>query len=219
VKKVVYTCVTDGIDDLLPPLTHRPEYEYVCFTDRPFKSKSWKMRPLLKKLDDPRRTARYHKTLGCNEIDADMTLWQDGKIQLSADPDRLFSQLNGSAVALFRHPKRDCAYREGVRVIHLRKSDPMLVKTQMRAYHEEGHPENWGLFETGVVARSRQAQKLNKLWWEQIEEFTERDQISLPFVLRKHSIDFTVFREPYDNDLFTRREHGFTDHLQELKIL
>jgi len=44
---VVYTCITDDYDWLLPPLFTRADVRYICFTDRPrIRSRGWELRSI-----------------------------------------------------------------------------------------------------------------------------------------------------------------------------
>jgi hypothetical protein len=159
--------------------------------------------------------------VGCNEIDADMTIWQDGKIQFTQSAECLFDVMGDHTVSLFRHPKDDCVYEECRKVVRLRKDNHLVVKKQMAVYREAGHPINWGLFESAVVVRNNsKAVGLNDAWWREIESHSIRDQISLPYVLRKHGIDFHVINLPYrGNVLFSIREHPITNHYLRLPVL
>ena len=51
-KKVVYTCITGGYDNLIDPSYVTEGYDYVCFTDNlELKSKVWEIRPLPKETE------------------------------------------------------------------------------------------------------------------------------------------------------------------------
>ena len=68
-KSVVYTCVTNGYDDIAEiavPSFVNCKWDYVCFTDNPEHIKAgrlgvWKMRPLSYTQLDDTRNNRWHK--------------------------------------------------------------------------------------------------------------------------------------------------------------
>lgn len=214
-KRIIFTCVTDGIDNLQDP-KETCDAEYICFTEDKISSKVWKPVPLLKRFKCPRLTARYHKTIGANELDADISLWQDGKVTFLRSPEEFFQR----GIKLFLHPKRQCIYDEAIRVIHLKKDDPSTVKKQTRKYRKEGMPTNQGLYETAIVVRDKTMRELNKLWWQEIKNESIRDQISLPYLLWKHKVKPAIFDiDYYSNDLFEVTEHPFINHLTRIKLL
>ena len=60
------------------------------------------------------------------------------------------------------------------------------VQDQVNEYGKDGHPEHWGLWATGVIARQHTAEmrKLGTAWAEEIEWWSFQDQLSQPYVLR-----------------------------------
>ena len=50
-KKVVYTCISGQYDILTDPVFINKEFDYVCFTDQPFYSEVWQIRPIPEELN------------------------------------------------------------------------------------------------------------------------------------------------------------------------
>jgi hypothetical protein len=212
-QKIVFTCITNGIDQLQDPLIVSKDCKYICFTDKNIESEIWQCRPLLKSFNCPRLTARYHKTIGANEIESDVSIWQDGKIQFLRNHSHLFKQ----EFLIRKHPVRNCAYDEAIRVIHLKKDDPRIIKRQIKQYQKEGFPVKFGLYETSVVVRHRRFFDFNEKWWDEIKNNSIRDQISLPYIFWKLSITPKYIRDT--DTLFETKEHPFIDYYSRIPLL
>lgn len=209
-RKLVYTCVTNDYDILEDPKVVSKDYDYVCFTDNPQKVSIWNQVPLLKTLSTPRLTSRYHKIAGSNLLQSRQYLWQDAKITLNCNPDILFNMTNLKPLCLIKHPARNCIYTEGSCTVKMGKSDPVVTENQLSYYRNNGYPENNGLYETAILIRenTEEIRQFNDLWWHEVETYTQRDQISLPYVLDKAQIPFSIMNLLYHKtDLFFLKDH------------
>jgi hypothetical protein len=61
------------------------------------------------------------------------------------------------------------------------------VLEQADAYSLAGHPERWGLWATGVIARRHTdaVRELGVRWLHETERWSFQDQISQPYALRE----------------------------------
>lgn len=134
-----------------------------------------------------RRTARYYKTMVHEILDADVTVWVDANIRLLIKPAIAIKWLGKGNLAAFKHPDRRCLYQEVRACIEFGKSDKAMLRRQAAVYRAAGMPASWGLASTRCVVRQNTADQraLNEAWWKQIREYSERDQVSLPFVCWK----------------------------------
>ena len=210
---VVYTAIFGHIpDELRPPgrVAPDPSVRYLCFTDRIDRSKRigpWELGPPLWTHPDPRRMARYHKTLShLVAPEAELTVWLDGNIQLRVDPWTLVERHlgDGLEVAAFKHRDRDCVYDELEACLRLEKDGAERMTHQVARYRAQGYPPRHGLAETGVLARrhSDRVREFNRSWWDEIEQGSVRDQLSFNFVLWRLGLDYDRFpgqsiRSPY----------------------
>ena len=94
-------------------------------------------------------------------------------------------------IALFIHPDRDCIYDEGVVLENdfrfKGKGYPFLQ--QIESYRDQGYPEHNGLLACGVIVRNTSLSILSKVendWWNEVNRWTFRDQLSFPYVLWKN---------------------------------
>jgi Protein of unknown function (DUF616) len=194
-RKVVYTCVTDSYDRVLAPLVVEPDVDYVVFSDRADQQvpAPWQLRTILRRERNARMTARWHK-LHPHMLfsDHELSLYVDSNIALKAPVGALAEQmLAGAPIALFRHPERNCPYREAEVVARHRLDSDAIVEAQMTYYRAKGFPAGSGLHNSGVMFRRHADPVLAGFledWWRQLKIFSHRDQLSLDFMLRRHAI-------------------------------
>ena len=136
----------------------------------------------------PRRTARHYKALAHYYVDADVTIWLDGNVRLLKPPEWIVSEYLGDAdLAIFKHPDRNCLYDEAAFCAKMGKDAAIVLQKQTAHYIKEGMPRRWGLPETRCVIRrnTEQMAQLGDTWWNEMQEHSVRDQVSLPYVCWK----------------------------------
>lgn len=191
---VVYTCITAGYDDL-PAITH-PEHAvtYVCFTDGPAQeANGWQVRPLPRRLGDPvleNRFVKMHPHLLFP--DHARSVYVDGNILLKPGV-RAFAEnaLRENDLALYTHPFRDCIYEEAEECAGIGHDWAWNFARQMRRYRSEGMPAHHGLYECNILFRRHHASAVSAVmeaWWLEFLQGVRRDQLSLPYLLRKHAL-------------------------------
>jgi hypothetical protein len=222
VNIVVYTAIFGRIDHLWSPLPIvSRNAQHVCFTDKPkhsvglwthrltekwpvivegsqrFRAKKqiWNVR-VVKPMYGARRTARYYKALAHKHFpDADVTIWLDGNVRLLIPAAQAVKKwLRNSNMAIFNHPDRDCLYKEANFCAQSGKGNPVRLSKQTAVYRKAGMPENWGMPETKCVIRRNtpQVTELNELWWQQLKQYSVRDQVSLPYCCWKLGLKWRV---------------------------
>jgi hypothetical protein len=199
---IVYTALFGNIDPLWAAAPHKTQARFVVFTDtvrqevgqwggnpprlsggaqaRPAR---WEQRVAPAEYG-ARRTARYYK---CNPHlffpDADVSIWVDSNVRLRLTPEQAVARWLKHDLATFKHPDRDCVYREARACVKMRKDDRAILEGQAAVYRAVGMPARWGLAETRVVIRRHTAAiaQLNDAWWQEIVHYSQRDQIAFPF--------------------------------------
>ena len=226
-KIAVYTVITGGYDNLKSPVYADDSIDYYAVTDS--ESLSVNMRnggglnfrvlrvpEHLSGLNSVRQQ-RYIK-LHPDEVLSeeatgrkyDYTVYIDGSLRITCDIKPLVYSLieSGKSIAIHEHFIRDCIYDEAFACYLANKADIRLIRKQMDFYRSEGMPEHFGLPETPTIIRKCNDSYLQKVmheWWLQIDRFTHRDQLSLPYVLWKNGLDMSyifslgnnVWRNPY----------------------
>ncbi len=206
-RYVVYTAVVGGYDDLPPPKYGPPGADFVVFSDTPINFDGWVVRPLNYQHPDPTRSARFvklHPHLYFPEYEH--SIWIDANIGVQGDVGLFVDKLGDRLVGAIPHPLRECIYEEGVECIARRKDDAAIITRHLESYRTQGVPENLGLWETNVLVRRHNDPdciKFMAAWWREIQAGSRRDQLSLPVVQRKHSIEIV----PLDRQGVSAREH------------
>jgi len=212
----VYTAILSGFDNLRTPLcAPEPGVRFICFTDCPVlpRVEPWEFRPVHRIVDpacdvigaeydtlDDARTSRLPKILPHLVLpeDCDYSIWHDGNFQMKASPSETISKLLRTADwAAHKHPGRDCIYREAEILLKEKIGTAALVERQIeRCRNVYGHPEGFGLWANGFIARRHNAATaaLNERWWDLFQSGCERDQISFPVALRQSGVSIETIR-------------------------
>lgn len=197
-KKVVFTAIFGNYDNLKTPEYINPDWDYVCFTDnKNIESDVFTVKHVNQRFENVTKNARMIKLLShLFLINYEFSLWIDGSVKLRGkNIDELVNHnLSSNYISLHNHVKRDCVYEEADACMLAKKDGNDILARQIAEYRNEGLPESVGVFETAEIARRQWApevQMLNSLWWQQLDAFSIRDQVALPFVFWKH--DFTSF--------------------------
>jgi hypothetical protein len=144
-----------------------------------------------------RMTTRWHK-LHPHVLfpQHDLSLYIDGNVYLKQEVRPLIERMSALAkIALFRHPERGCPYEEAAVVKRYRLDDPAIVDTQMSYYRRLGYPANRGLYAASIQIRRHNDPDLVAFledWWRHLKAFSQRDQLSLNFMLLRHRIEAAV---------------------------
>ena len=213
-KIAVYTAVIGNIDRLWSALVRQSKADFVAFVDsHKLEVGHWSANQELRLRDSPslptweqrivevpygdRRTARYYKCLPHRVMpDADIWIWVDGNVRPRIAPITMVRKWlpKGSDLATFNHPDRSDIWEEVDACIRFKKDRPKVLREQLRAYSNDGHPRRWGLAETKVVIRRNTPEMvaLNEEWWEEIMKYSLRDQVSLPHVCWRRGVKWSV---------------------------
>ena len=192
----VYTCVTNGFD-----YTRHQKMidgvDFYYFTDGkndPSPQIGWKvcrMSDATLSDIDPRRSAKIIKV---NPFMSDIlkgyryTIWIDGSMQIMSSTfvPEILSYLSSGMVISPHFDGRKCAYGEAT--IRPAKYAKEPLDQQVEFYKKEGFPENYGLYECGLMARDMTnsiVKDFSDLWLEQNFSWSYKDQVSFPYCLWK----------------------------------
>jgi hypothetical protein len=193
-KNVIYTCITDGYDMLINHTYVDDNWDYVCFTDdlsiSSVGNSSWHIRPLHFAKCDNIRNQRWHKIhphILFPEYQS--SVWLDGNVNILdrhifTDFDKAINEHRLASIA--PHPERNCVYDEFIACVELGKDDERILNKQLSLIKKFGYPKRNGLFETNVIYRDHHNYRISEVmkdWWWWIENYSRRDQLSLPYVL------------------------------------
>lgn len=178
------------------PSIHHIDADYYCFSDNPPKESIWKIGEFYDFSIDPlfkhRMNAKLYKILSFLFAPGyDYYFWVDCTHMVQMKPSEIVDlYLKESDIAVFKHPERNCLYQEGEKVKQLNYDYHVKVDAQINYYKQMGYPENNGLYELPafVYRNTSQIRQLMMSWWENINKFSSRDQISFPYVCYKLGI-------------------------------
>lgn len=198
-KPVIYTVNIDGRDEIKDPPFATPLCDYVCFTDNSsLKSKVFDIE-LVATTENPALACREYKTLPHKFFpDYSKSLYMDGNMRL-VTPDHLGfinKYLHDSSFVIFPNPDRKNVREEVDMCKRTRKADPDALEAQYRQYLEEGFPDNIPLINGSfILRRHNELEVINfdALWWLEIFNRTQRDEVSFPYVAWKTALDYSLF--------------------------
>ena len=197
-KIIVYTSIFGNYDPLIEPLYVSDRCEYWAITDQEVPENSvWKKYnveniPGFNELDG------YHKSKFCKMFphilfpNNEFSIWVDGNVQIVADLFPLVDRLKDDKfIATFQNPFHDCIYTEMNYNICENNVSIDAMTEQVDFYKKEGLPKHFGMRELTIIVREHsrlECVKLMESWWEQVNRFTMRDQMSFPYIIWKNGM-------------------------------
>ena len=212
-KCVIYTSIVGDSDVLLDPDVIEDDVEYICFTDNiKIKSSVWKIIHVDFQYRDPRRLAKIFKVLPHKIFKSQKySIWIDGNVKIISPITGLLNHKsfnNNNGFAFFKHPSRNCAYKEAKACLKWGRDNKELITKQMLQYKEEGFPMEYGLIWGGVIFREHhKVNNLMEAWWNEIERFSVRDQLSFNYCTYKLGVVPLFFDSNDVKKYFVRSMH------------
>lgn len=190
-KFAIYTAVVGNYDTIRQPLAVDERFDYYLFSnDIPEERIGvWKVCPIPYNNPIQTKIARWVKTHPIELLpDYRYTIWMDGSLQIKS---ALFYdniiQLSSKHIPIScrKHPDRDCVYDEAaICALWKLEREPILLDW-IHVLLNKKLPHHWGLFETNILFRENtvQVQQLNNRWWNYINQYSKRDQLSFTLSL------------------------------------
>ena len=206
----IYTAVFGGKDEVRDPIKYEENenIDYFLITDDlEIKSKCYNI--IYKKpiYDDITKNARYYKIHGLEEFkNYDFVIWHDANLQIVHNKIlKILKFAEYKGIAFFKHSERNCIYDEAVKCIQLEKDYPLNILKQIFGYYIYGIRNNIGLYDTSIVVKNNKliSEELLELWWSEIKYKSRRDQLSLPYSLKKYNIEPGIIEGRRENNEFT----------------
>lgn len=201
---VVCAAFTKDIGREINLPTEQPEFDnvsYHLFTNIK-NSRSTKWSIYFEKLEgDPRLAAREVKTCIHKFVpDADYWLWIDSNCLIKRDPRDLLKYVESCDIAVMPHPERSNIIEEAQTIFKWKNDQSKNLQFQIDEYYKEGYIPS-SLYETKVLLRrnTEKIRKFNELWWDNLKNYSIRDQISFPYVAWKTKTFINTF--PGNNSL------------------
>ncbi|MFD2826875.1 glycosyltransferase domain-containing protein [Leeuwenhoekiella polynyae] len=197
-KKVIFTSLVGDYDILEEPLYIMPEWDFICFSNNTIKTVEdsvWQIRQIPSTIKDNRRLSRYAKLLPHKVLaEYDISVYIDANIIIKTDKlEKRIQELveEGTKIAIAKHPDRNCIYDEAEMCKGKALEGKNKIDEQMIFLKNERFPKQMGLYENNIIYRQHNEQSivnLDESWWSIYNEYSQRDQLSLVYLLWKLEI-------------------------------
>lgn len=217
-KFAVYTGIFGNYDYLLDPEIDQDEnVDLICFTNNPnLTSHKWNIRLISDEIISDHMLNRKVKVLPHLFLkEYEFSLYIDGNIILKNNILPFFEKYCTSdfLMCLPKHLDRNCIYDEADICILQKKDREEIIRSQMAFYHKQSYPEKNGLYENNILLRKHNDEIIRKVmesWWEQLNNWSKRDQLSLCYVFWSNSFSPQILKESsrISNDFFDIELHS-----------
>jgi alkaline ceramidase TOD1/glycosyltransferase MUCI70-like protein len=194
----ILTAIYDGYDELKPVLPQAgADVEWICVHDGAppdaEAAQGWTLVYEPRPGVHPNRAAKHPKYEPWKYTSAPVSLWVDASFRVVSETfavEATAGLTDEEPIAQFVHPWRDCLFAEAKESAGLVKYAGEPVLEQAESYRQAGHPEGWGLWATGVIARRHPwlVRRMGALWLAETYRWSFQDQISQPFALREKGL-------------------------------
>jgi glycosyltransferase involved in cell wall biosynthesis len=194
-NKIIYTAIVGNYDDLKNPHNITPGWRYICVTDDVhLHSDIWEVIHVKNENQSNKRLARKIKIKPQDFLPPyDICVWIDGSIQINCDLNLFISDIKAD-FSILKHHIRSSILDEAEICKAICKDDPDVIDRQMEFYRSDNYQFNNGLVESGLMIRTNapQVTEFCNLWYEQVDKFSIRDQLSFNYVLYKYPIELNL---------------------------
>lgn len=160
------------------------------------------------KFQSPVMNAKIYKILPHKFLDCDISIWVDGNIYPLKSPEWMVENwLGDNEIAFFRHYKSKNLDWElkWIKYKFSRRSPISLeAEEQVNHYKKMGEPTVEDMAMGGFIIRRHTPAVMEfcEAWWAEICRWGQRDQLSLPMVLKRFNIkvnriDLDIKKNPY----------------------
>ena len=206
-KFVVYTAMVGEYDNIHQPSYIDDSFDYILFSDCAEETQIgvWSVRRINYFNPNRIKVARWAKTHACQLLpEYEMSVWVDASVDLQDSyvfnkAISLYKQ--GVNIATMTHSKRDCIYDEMFAVFKSGYEEIDVLAKWHKKLERELYPRHNGLSETGLVYRAHNDIVLSfeSEWWNCIERYSRRDQLSFNYVAWRLKISVQNLLEDGEN--------------------
>ena len=216
-EKVIYSVLLDNYD-LLYNFKKIEGFDYYLFSDIELKDpKNWtilKIPDFVKNMNinivKKQRFLKLHPHLFFKNYD--LSIYLDCNLLMLGDINEFLERLLSPkfSIYFFEHRRRNCIYEEIKEVIKLKKDKQISCLRVNTKYKKEKYPHNLGLSENCLIIRRHNqinCIKLMENWWKEIKEYSQRDQLSLNYVIWKTGIKIKYISQGFSSLYFKQIAH------------
>jgi hypothetical protein len=202
---VIYTAIANNYDYPRVVPSEFSGIDFICFCDNDTKTKAtrlgWSVREFPVSNRDLTRLCRDIKLRPHLYLEEwRHSLWIDANIQITPDAITEINDLivNDTLIATFQHPLRKNVAEEALECKKRGKDNPDAIDSIINFLEEQKYPITSNpLFETNVVYRQHSNDSVKlcmDVWWEILNRFSKRDQLSLGYALWKSGVPVTLLK-------------------------
>lgn len=193
---VAYTCIVGNYDKLKEPVSVSEKCDYYVISDeRPPADSVFRYININDcisyHIQDKTKKNRYCK-INAHKIFTQYkySIYFDGSIRLKSNIVEKIDDLPPlTRIMALSSTQINCVYMEAMRAIELGRVNKEITMKQVEKYWLEGMPPNFGSVACGLLIREHNnpiCKKIMEDWWQQVKQFSRKDQISFPYVIWKN---------------------------------
>ena len=201
----VITSITGGYDELREDQVTGAA-KFICYTDKPIRSKTWDIQPAYGEFKDPKLNSRVHKILAPRFVDTEFGIWIDGSVRLVMQPEEIIKLVEND-VAVFEHYQMPglepfTVHQELQYCKKVGKGDANYLNMQLEELPEESRAR---AYMCGIIVfkATDKTRRLFDAWWAEFTKYPTRDQISFFKVFHGH-VDIINISS---NKVFEHKDH------------
>jgi hypothetical protein len=218
IKKVVYSVIIGDYDNI-SPFPFQEGFDYFLFSDVIYNNTNWTIIPISKLKEKVNisgiKITRYIKLFPHLFFkDYELSIYFDGSLILNGDLNELLLRILNPNFNLYllQHPLRNKVFQELSAVVFYKKDTKEAVDIIEKRYVEINFPDNLGLTENCIIIRRHNKKdiiKLMEVWWNEIKNYSYRDQLSLNFAIWKLNLTIKIYylSKKFMLDYFTQKDH------------
>jgi len=196
-KKVIYTAMFGGFDDVHDPVVKLHGWDMCFFTNAKLKSNRWNIInvPLKDKLDSIQMSRHYKMFPHLYLSNYDVSLWVDASILIRKPIDEFVDYITDNIkMAVYRHTS---SWRQEIGVMNRWCRDINKLNAQTSDYASDGFDIDKKIINGNVILREHNNDNVIQtmsLWWNQFNKYyIKRDQVSLAYSVWKSGLDVNFF--------------------------
>lgn len=200
-RVAVLTAIYDNYDVLRPVLPQAGDLdiEWICITDTlnvVDNPQGWTVVFERRPGVHPNLAAKWPKMVPWKYTEASTSIWMDASYEI-VNPNFVAEAITfADPIAQFNHPWRQCSYAEALVSKGLGYKYPNHpFDAQTQRYREAEHPDQWGLWETGLIARhhTERVKGFGRDWLRECQMWSFQDQVSQAPLLNHWGLRPTLF--------------------------
>lgn len=204
-KKLLYTVLVGGYDQLNEVPKRLPGWDYICYTDNPeATSDTWEIQFLENPLNlDPVRLSRHYK-INNHLVDNsyDLSVYVDASFRIRGNLDCFLAHamVKENSLSMLLHPFHHSLAQEFEACIALGKDNEDTLRSQFEYYvNQQGFIDDHPHVAGGLIIRQTGVPPvigLMEKWFEQLIKWSKRDQVAFNFA-RSRCPEVAVNYIPY----------------------